>query len=98
MIRKHPRYGKDVIFTITKGQLLCRSYDGCQLSIKFDDKPPIKVSANEPEDHSNETLFLQGYERLVKELKTSKKTVVEVTFYQQGNRTFEFNTADLEWE
>lgn len=98
VVRKHPRFGKDIIFFVNKGQILCRSYDGCQVSVKFDDKPAYKVNASEPADHSSDTLFLQGYDRLVKDMKTSKKALVEVTFYQQGNKGFEFNTEGLKWE
>jgi hypothetical protein len=98
VVRKHPRFGKDVIFSVSKGQLLCTSYNGCQVSVKFDDKPAYKVSAEEPADHSSDTLFLQGYEKLVKDMKASKKALVEVTFYQQGNKSFEFNVEGLKWE
>lgn len=97
IVRKHPRHGKDVIFNITKGQLLCGVQD-CLVSVKFDDKPPIKVTASAPADHSHETLFLSGFDRLVKGFKESKTTIIEVTFYQQGSKTFEFPTEGLKWD
>jgi hypothetical protein len=98
MLRKHPRYGNDVIFSINTGQLLCTSLKGCEVSIRFDDNPPIKVKAMEPVDYSNTSLFLHGYSSLVKKLKISRKAIVEVTFYQQGNKAFEFNTYGLKWD
>jgi hypothetical protein len=52
----------------------------------------------EPVDYSNTSLFLHGYSSLVKKLKISRKTIVEVTFYQQGNKAFEFNTYGLKWD
>jgi hypothetical protein len=97
IIRKHPRYGKDVIFTINKGQLLCTSYDGCQVSVRFDNKKPFKVHASEPEDNSSTELFLGGYDKLVKEIKNSKTMVVEATFYQNGARAFEFDVSNLDF-
>jgi hypothetical protein len=85
-------------FSITKGQLLCTSYEGCQVSVRFDDKKPFKVHANEPEDHSNTVLFLGGYDKLVKEIKNSKKMIVEATFYQNGARAFEFDVSNFKFE
>lgn len=96
-IRQHPRYGKDVIFYVNKGQILCNSYDGCYVTVKFDDKPAFKVKATEPADHSNDMLFLNGYAGLLKNIKNSKKMIVEVTFYHSGNKAFEFNTENLNW-
>jgi len=97
-LRKHPRYGKDVIFSVNKGQLLCSS--DCLISIKFDDKKAYSVGASEPTDHSNNELFLSQYEynKLLKNFKQSKKVLVEVTFFQEGARIFEFNTTDLKWD
>lgn len=96
-IRKHPRAGRDVIFTINKGQLIC-GVSGCQISVKFDDKPAYKVGGTEAADHSSDILFLGSYDKLVRDLKASKKMVIEVTFYQQGGKVFEFNTANLKWD
>lgn len=98
IIRKHPRYGKDVLFVINKGQLLCTSYDGCEVSIRFDDKKPFKVHANEPEDSSSTALFLTGYDKLLREMKTSKTMIVEATFFQNGSRVFEFDVSNLNFE
>lgn len=98
IIRKHPRYGKDVIFKVSKGQLLCDISDGCAISVRFDDKPARQVHATEPADHSNDTLFLSGYDRLVKDIKSSKKMIVEATFFQNGARTYEFQVEGLQWD
>lgn len=98
IIRNHPRYGKDVIFTISKGQLLCNSYDGCEVSVRFDDKKPFKVHALEPEDNSSETLFLSGYNKLLKEIRNSKTMIIEATFFQNGARAFEFDVSNLKFE
>jgi hypothetical protein len=98
IIRKHPRHGKDVIFKVSKGQLLCDISDGCSVSVRFDDKPARQVHATEPADHSSDTLFLSGYDRLVNEIKASKKMIVEATFYQNGARTYEFEVEGLNWD
>lgn len=98
IIRKHPRFGKDVIFKVSKGQLLCDISDGCSVQVRFDDKPARQVHANEPSDHSSDTLFLSGYDRLVKEIKSSKKMIVEANFFQNGLRTYEFSIEGLQWD
>ena len=98
IIRKHPRFGKDVIFKVSKGQLLCDISDGCSVSVRFDDKPAFQVHANEPSDHSSDTLCLSGYDRLVKEIKASKKMIVEANFFQNGLRTYEFAIEGLQWD
>lgn len=97
ILRKHPRYGNDVIFSVSSGQLICGISDGCNVLVRFDDKPPREVRAGEPSDHSNDTLFLLGYKQLSKSIKESKRMIVEVTFFQDGSRHFEFNTENLDF-
>jgi hypothetical protein len=93
-----PRYGKDVIFSVNKGQILCDVIDGCSITVKFDDKKAIRVHAVEPNDHSSDSLFLMGYDKLYKEMKASKKMWVEITFFQNGTRGFEYNIDGLKFD
>ncbi len=95
ILRKHPRYGKDVILKVTQGQLLCSSFEGCSLSVRFDNKSVMRFSATESADYSSDTLFIANYSRFLKSLRNSKKVVIEAPFYQDGNRAFEFNTSKL---
>jgi hypothetical protein len=97
-IRKHPRFGKDVIFLINKGQLICGISDGCQVMIRFDEGKAVSIHANEPDDHSSTALLLSGYKGLVKSIKASKKMTIEAVFFHEGSRSFEFNTDKLQWE
>jgi hypothetical protein len=96
-VRKHPRHGNDVIFGVQKGQIMCSSYSGCNVLIRFDDKPAQKFSAKEPEDNSTETIFISNYTRFVATAKKSKTLTLQVSFYQQGTQTFTFNTENLIW-
>ena len=59
-VRKHPKYGVDVYVYVEKGQILCRSYDGCSVVIRFDDAKPQRFSAVEPADHSSDTVFISN--------------------------------------
>lgn len=90
-LRTHPRHGKDVIFAIEKGQILCPSYDGCTVLVRFDDKPAQKFSASGAADNSTETLFISNYSKFVGLLMKSKTVRISAPIYQQGSPIFEFN-------
>jgi hypothetical protein len=89
-IRRHPRFGNDVIFGIERGQLLCPSYDGCSVLVRFDDGQPQSFSANPPADHSSETIFIANYERFVTRMRSAKVVRISPKIYQQGNVVFTF--------
>jgi hypothetical protein len=97
-LRKHPRHGKDVIFSIDRGQINCVVVRGCDVLVRFDDKPPQEFSASTPSDHSSEAIFIRDYAKFVRLAKSSKKITIEVSFFQQGSHVFHFNTEGLEWE
>jgi len=95
-LRIHPRYGKDVILSLDKGQFLC-GYSNCGVTVKFDNGISQRYTATEPADNSSNTLFLRNYSKFVQNAKRSKKVYIEATFYQEGNRVFEFDIEDLKW-
>jgi hypothetical protein len=96
-LRKHPRHGKSVLISIDEGQILCPSYDGCSVLIRFDDRPPIRFSAGKPSDGSSTTLFIHGYEQIVKEIKKSRTMRIELPLYQDGNKSWVFDVSDLDF-
>jgi hypothetical protein len=96
-LRKHPRYGKDIIFQLDRGQILCHSYGDCSVTIRFDKKNPITITANPSGDNASEVIFLP-YKRLFNLIKNSKKMVIEVSVYQEGAPSFTFNTENLNWK
>ncbi len=95
-LRKHPRYGRDVIFEVKKGQVLCQ-FGGCSVLVRFDDRKAAKYRADWPADHDSTTLFIGNYKRFVSRAKKAKRIYIEVIFYQQGTRVFEFNSAGLKF-
>lgn len=97
-LRKHPRWGQDVILQIQKGQFLCNSYDGCSVSVRFGNGKPKKFSAGEPNDNSSTSIFIRGYSNFVSELRKVDKVYIEASFYQEGNRTLEFAVDGLDWK
>lgn len=91
-IRKHPRYGRDVILSIVKGQFLCSPVSGgCNVSVRFDDRKAEQFSATEPNDNDPTALFIRGHDRFVAALKKSKVVRIEATFFHEGNRVMEFD-------
>lgn len=94
-LRTHPRWGKDVIFSVDKGQLLC-SYSGCRVLVRFDEAPPVYYNANEPSDHSSTYLFISNYAGFVNKMSKAKKVRIAVDFYQNGTQTFEFNVSGFD--
>jgi hypothetical protein len=90
MLRRHPRWGNDVILQIERGQLLCSSYD-CEIRVRFDEDAPRTYSGNEPADNSSESIFIEGYSRFEARLQKAKKLRVEVNVYDQGSLQLEFD-------
>lgn len=90
---------KDVIVTISKGQILC-GIRGCDLSFKFNDGAVQSITMSEPDNHSSEALFVmydKTEDKIISQIKSSKKLVVEVPFYQEGRKQFTFDVSGLEW-
>ena len=90
------RYGKDVIVEIDKGQILCRSYEPCEIMVRFDDKPARKFNGTPPADHSANIVFLSGYARFLAEAKAAHTIMVELPIYQDGNRVWMFAADNLD--
>lgn len=90
-LRTHPRYGKDVIFRIERGQLLCRSYDGCNVLVRFDDGESHAFEAGAASDNSTEVLFIRDYQRFVRGLLASERVRISPEVYQEGSPIFEFD-------
>lgn len=96
VIRQSPAYGKDVYFEIDSGQMLCDIYD-CRYSVAFDGREE-GLTLVPPEDHNSEVLFSKYPEAIIKKIRGSDRMVVEIGFYQNGNRQFIFDTKGLEWD
>lgn len=94
-LRNHPRHGKDVLFSIERGQILCRSYDECTILVRFDDNKAQSFSAVGASDNSTETIFIRNYDRFVQGMLKAKKIRISVEIYQQGSPVFEFDVSDF---
>ncbi|MEW7850047.1 hypothetical protein AB2N08_15235 [Massilia aurea] len=88
--------GKDVLFYIERGQILCPSYQGCRALVRFDDEKPIRFAANGPADHSSETIFLSDESSFLNKLKKAKRIRLAVDIYQNGAPAFEFDVSGFD--
>lgn len=93
ILRDHPRYGKDVIFAIERGQLQCRSYSGCDVMVRFGDAPARRYSANGPEDNSTESLFFGNQADFRRRMQAVDVVRVSTSIFQEGSPTWEFDVS-----
>jgi hypothetical protein len=96
-VRKSPAYGTDVVLTISSGQMMCPSYEGCSGTVRFDSGPAQRVSFSGPEDNSSDTIFVDGAKGFIAKLKSSKTVTIEKTLYEAGSPQFEFDVRGLKW-
>lgn len=95
-LRTDPRYGRDVIFRIEKGQILCTSYEGCTVQVRFDDDKPSNFSASTAADHSSELVFLNDYARFLARMKKAKRVRLSLDIYQSGRPVFDFDVSGFD--
>lgn len=95
-IRRHPRWGNDVMVSIEKGQILCHSFSSCPVRIRFDDESAKTFTGTEPSDNSSEMVFIPGYKTLTSKLGKAKRLRVEFNVYQQGSVMAEFDVSGFD--
>lgn len=98
LLRYSPTNENEVILTISSGQMMCPSFQGCSGSVRFDDDPPQEVRLDGPSDNSSQTVFVTGAKAFIAKLRKAKHVVIEKTLYQAGNPQFEFDVAGLQWD
>lgn len=96
MIRKRKVDGTSVILQLTEGQYSC-GFDGCTITVKFDDNAPVKYSVSKSSDLNSNVLFVNNKTKFINKLKTSKYVMIETDFFQHGRETFTFNVTGLKW-
>jgi hypothetical protein len=98
-VRRHPKYGLDVLISVDKGQILCRAYDGCTVMIRFDSGKPQRFSVLEPADYSSETVFITNRSRFIAAAKKSKRILVQIPMFHEGEQVLEFAVpVELVWK
>jgi hypothetical protein len=97
-LRRHPRWGNDVIFQIEQGQILCHSYGDCPVQLRFDDGKVIRLRGNPPEDNSSEYAFIPAFSTFLKQMPKAKRVRVEVNIYQGGAPVWDFDISGFDPE
>jgi hypothetical protein len=92
-LRMHPRYGKDVIFGIERGQIQCPSYDDCTVLVRFDDEAPSNFAAVGAQDNSSETIFIRNYDKFLAKLTKAKRLRLSASIFRQGSPVFDFDLS-----
>ena len=95
-LRKHPRWGHDVILGIERGQFTLGT-EGGDVSVRFDNHPSRTYHADVPSDGSTTYIFIQGFDRFASNLRKSERVYVEAPFYQEGAHTFKFDCEGFKW-
>jgi hypothetical protein len=95
-LRTHPRHGKDIILSIERGQFLCRSYEDCNVLVRFDDQKAVTYSGVGPADSSTETVFIRNYSRFVSNMLNAKRVRISTEVYQEGAPVFEFDVSGFD--
>lgn len=96
MIVRHDHSGDNVYFVISKGQFVC-GIESCKGEMNIDGTPR-HLTLRAAGDGSSDTLFVSGPAAIIKSLESAKKVIVELSFFQSGDRQFTFTSAKgLEW-
>jgi hypothetical protein len=84
----------EAFVTIEKGQILCRTYDNCSVRVRFDESPPVRMSAAPAADHSSEIIFISPPAKFLSSAQKAKRILIELSLYQNGNQVLEFATPE----
>jgi len=78
---------------IEKGQFVC-SVSGCQIEVRFDDKPPSRFNVQGPADYNSRILVLLDGKRFVTEASKTNATIrVAATMHREGAPVMMFESS-----
>lgn len=87
----------DAVLTISKGQFLTSFSDSQSFKVKFDDEKTSTFYFNSASDGSSDVVFISNSSKFISKIKKAKKVMIEIPFYDSGDKVFEFNVEGLEW-
>jgi hypothetical protein len=93
LVRKTAAGKTSVILSIDKGQLICNSYSGCNVSVRFDEASAIVFGASPTSDYNSRFLFILSEAKFVAQAAKAKRILVQVLIYQAGNQVLEFDSS-----
>ena len=93
LVVRNNAWKKDVIVLVKPSQIQW-DFNNPVVLVRFDENEAKNFSYNEPADYSSDSLFIRDTWTFIESLKSAKKTMIEIWFYQEWKQKFEFNT---EW-
>lgn len=84
---------------ISKGQF-AEAFEG-GIRVKFDDGKLLNYAVKadmDPAKMDNDNLYIQNTNDFIKKLKSSKKVKLEVSFFDEGYKVFNFDVEGLDWK
>jgi hypothetical protein len=98
VIRHSDELGNELLLITNNGQLWCE-YRNCLMTVKFDDKSVEEHAVSRAVGGSSDVMFLDDSESdFINKLKSSKQTMIEIGFFNNGNQQFTLDTEGLEWQ
>jgi hypothetical protein len=97
-VRQSKKFGLDAYIVLDgSGQILC-GYDSCPIPARFDSGSVVRLDGGEPSDHSTNIKFLRPAASVVRRLRGTRRARFDLTFYDAGVQTLEFNTNGFDWK
>jgi hypothetical protein len=88
----------DVTLSIDKGQFYSRGLDDGNVKIRFDVGKAKEYEYSLPSDGGTDMIFIHPAKSIINKMKKSKIMLVEVSFYNEGSQTLNFNVDSLKWD
>jgi len=88
----------ELILRVSKGQFLSSYGSSSNIRIRFDNDQPITVGYNSASDGSTDVIFIDSPDQLIKRIKKAHSFIIEVAFFQEGNKQLTFAYHDFKWE
>ncbi|MDP3228374.1 MAG: hypothetical protein Q8N13_10420 [Acidovorax sp.] len=97
-VRQRAGSAPEVMLTINKGQMMCRSFKPCAIKVRFDDAPPVSFSGTGSSDHDPTIAFIQGASKFIAGASKAKTILVQTEIFHNGVPIMEFKpNAPLVW-
>lgn len=97
VLQKHPRFGGAVFLQLAKGQFSCL-LDDCHLAVRFGEGAVRHFRTSPPSSNETTVRFVSDHDSFLRGLRSADEVHIEAAFFQEGLRTFRFETDNLQWD
>jgi hypothetical protein len=80
----------DAFLQVERGQFLCRGYDGCAITARFDDAPPQRFLARAIENVEGRMIVIAGSSGFVRQLRVARRVRIRAEFFEESPPIMEF--------